>query len=887
MDIILTHEQTDFDGLASTLGAYLLEERATPVLPNNLNRNVQQFYYDYRFELPFVLPQDLPKKSIRSVTLVDTQSMVTLRGMTKKTQVCIFDHHKKREDLDKNWRFNSIDTGACTTYFVEHLIEHNGTLTMIQATLLLLGIYEDTGSLSYASTTARDAQAVAYLLSQGASLKIASEYLNPALSASQQKVLDILIKNNRIVELKKQRIMVSFADAEFLEDEVSSIAHKIGDLYDPDGLFIFVRTREGIRFVARSVSDQINVANIAAVYQGGGHDRAAAALIHHDTAQALATEDLVDEFIRNLDEHVSPAVTVKQIMSTNPLLLEPSIKSHEALKLMQRFGYEGFPVVQDGKVIGLLTRRAVDRAIAHKLDLPAKSLMEAGSYFVHPSTPLEELHQIMARSNWGQIPVMDAEDKQIIGIVTRTDLLQAYSGTRSPENGKINLAAKLEKNLNDEQVRLIKIIAEIAHQLHMHVYIVGGVVRDIILNSSILDLDFVVEGNAIELAHQLQKRYQGRVTSHRQFGTAKWFIEDASILQNTQNKENLPRSVDLISARTEFYKNPSALPTVKLSSIKLDLLRRDFSINTLALRLDGKHYGKLYDYWGGLDDIRSGNIRVLHSLSFVDDPTRMLRAVRFEQRFGFQIESRTIELLQEAKPLLKQVSGDRIRHEIDQILQERLAVDMLKRLQELGLLSTIDPEFQLSERTAKMLQSALIAKPEEKWEIPEKVGKAQTKLIILYTILFCEAQRESTEKILKRLKLSKIVQKSVLQAQDVYQQIQEIETSKSSEIYAILKGIPFYTLYAVHFFFLERPRVMRIFDKHLQEWSKQKTFTKSSDLKKQGVPPGPLYKNIYRQLMSAWIDGEITSKEEELGLLENILAQYKKSGLLPAKQKPD
>ena len=134
MDIIMTHEQTDFDGFASTLGAYLLEDRSYPLLPNNL-------------------PQALPKQNINSITLVDTQSMITLKGITNQTQVCVFDHHKKREDFNPEWDFIDIPTGACTTYFVEHLIEHNGSLTMIQATLLLLGIYEDTGSLTYTGSS--------------------------------------------------------------------------------------------------------------------------------------------------------------------------------------------------------------------------------------------------------------------------------------------------------------------------------------------------------------------------------------------------------------------------------------------------------------------------------------------------------------------------------------------------------------------------------------------------------------------------------------------------------------------------------------------------------------------------------------------------------------
>lgn len=873
MDIIMTHEQTDFDGFASILGAYLLSDHAYPLLPNTLNRNVQQFYNNYCSELPFILTQTLPKKNIRSVTLVDTQSMITLKGITKDTRLCAIDHHKKKEDFNPAWDFNATNSGACATYFVEQLMEHNGNLSIIHATLLLLGIYEDTGSLMYVSTTARDAQAVAFLLSQGASLKIAGEYLNLSLSAGQQKVLDILIKNNRILELKKQRIMISHAEAEFLEEEVSSIAHKLCDLYDPDALFIFVHTKEGIRLVARSISDQINVATIAETYGGGGHPRAAAALIQESGTGKKTLTELEKEFINSLDEFVFPSITVKQIMSKNPLLVEPGTKAQEAIQFMQRYGYEGFPVVENDKVLGLLTRRAVDRAIAHKLDLPAKSLMEAGNYFVYPETSLEECHSLMAKSNWGQMPVVHKQTKKIIGIVTRTDLLQAYSGFQSPLNGKLNLATRLEENLNPVQKELVKVIADAAYEMKMHVYLVGGVVRDILLNSPLYDLDFVVEGNAIELAYRLTELYGGKVTSHRQFGTAKWFLEDTKIPSSTVSspKNRLLKSVDLISARTEFYKNPSALPTVKLSSIKLDLLRRDFTLNTLAIQLDGSHYGDLSDYWGGLDDLKHGVIRVLHSLSFVDDPTRMLRAVRFEQRFGFQIEDRTLELLLEAKPLLKQVSGDRIRHEMDLILQERLAVDILQRLEQLGLLQAIDQNFSFSKKNAALLQLILETKPSENWQLPQKINNSPLELVLRYSILLGIQPKDEIHKISMRLKLPNLIQKSIQQTHYLIEEFPKLVDKKPSQIYAVLKDFPIYVLYAVHFFFHDQEKILQILDLYLEEWRKLKPYTTGTTLQERGISPGPVYKQIFQQLTDAWIDGEIISRAEEENYLQTLI----------------
>ena len=181
MHLILTHEQADFDAIAAMLGANLMHERALAVLPRRMNRNVRAFLTLYGAELPFVEIDDLPHEPVETVTLVDTQALVTLRGMNKKTTVQVVDHHTRRPDLPAAWNVTLDQTGACTTLFVEGIREHNDTLNPVYATLLLLGIYEDTGSLSYAGTTARDARAVGHLLEQGADLQIANHYLNPLM----------------------------------------------------------------------------------------------------------------------------------------------------------------------------------------------------------------------------------------------------------------------------------------------------------------------------------------------------------------------------------------------------------------------------------------------------------------------------------------------------------------------------------------------------------------------------------------------------------------------------------------------------------------------------------------------------------------------------------
>ena len=676
MHIILTHEQADFDAMGALLASALLLDSAQPVLPHKTNRNVRAFLSLYGAEMPFIEARDLPHGGIDQVTLVDTQSLVTLKGIGAKTQVNVIDHHQRRVDLPEAWQFSGERVGSCTTILVEGLREHNGALNPIQATLMLLGIYEDTGALTYASTTARDARAAAYLLENGASLRIASIYLNPPLSVEQRKLYDQLLAAAKSHTVHGQHVILATANAEGMAEEISAIAHKLRDLLEPDALFLLVTTDEGIRLVARSTADGVNVARVAAHFGGGGHERAAAALIHSPVEDKTGIESALEETARQLLTYLSkiiqPAVTVGKIMSRQPLVLTPQTTAQEAGLMMQRYGYEGYPVVENGKVIGLLTRRSVDRSQSHKLNLPAASLMDAGAVTIRPEATLDELQQLMATSGWGQIPVVDNEG-ELIGIVTRTDLLKTLEGAPPAAlPGRMNLSSKLEAAMPPARLALLKYIADQAHEKHMASYIVGGFVRDLILDRPGLDFDIVVEGDAIGLARRLEAQHGGRLVIHSQFGTAKWEIREiaeklcAEIpTMKEMNPDDLPEFLDLISARTEFYDYPTALPTVERSSIKLDLHRRDFTINTLALRLDGRYYGDLYDYWGGLGDLQKGVVRVLHSLSFVDDPTRMMRAIRFEQRFGFKIDQRTLQLIDEARPLVRQVSGDRLRHELN------------------------------------------------------------------------------------------------------------------------------------------------------------------------------------------------------------------------------
>lgn len=888
MKIILTHEQADFDAIASLLAAYLIEEGSLPVLPRKANRNVLSFLALYREELPFLESRDVPSGEIEQITLVDTQNLITLKGTTKNTRVVVIDHHDEKENMDPSWSLKLEKVGSVTTLLTEIIQDQNISLTPTQATLLLLGIYEDTGSLSYASTTARDIRCAAYLIEQGASLRVAVGYLNPPLSIEQKSVYDRLISNAQTYTIHGLRIVISTAGAIGAMEEISSIAHKMRDLLEPDGLMVIVATEEGYRLVLRSTSDQVNVSLLAAHFGGGGHERAAAALVirppggeYEKDAEKL--ELIKTELLNILPAFIHSPLTVKQIMSRRPRLIPPSISAADALTLMQKYGYEGFPVVDNGKVVGLLTRRAVDRALAHKLNMNASSLMEAGNVTVEPGDPIDHLQEIMTEKGWGQIPVFDPDKNEIVGIVTRTDLIKVLS-TPSQRKKRHHLASHLEAGLPQERLLLLKAVADQASRLHMAAYIVGGVVRDLILHRPGSDFDIVVEGDAISLAKALTEKYGGRLVSHSRFSTAKWYLDRTSqelaelitpLQENPLNHEDFPDSLDLITARTEFYDRPTALPTVERSSIKLDLHRRDFTINTMAVRLDGRHYGDLLDHWGGYNDLKNGVIRVLHSLSFIDDPTRAIRAVRFEQRFSFTIEPRTLELMREAVSQLRTITGERLRHEFDLIFAEENIGQMLQRMEELELLVSIHPALSWNKNNSAALNSLLKEQCPADWNLPEKLWGYPIRRVLGYCFWLMDLSPDDLDEVTTRLRIPVNIVKIIGQANQLQEILHTLPGQDPSTITARLDGVNPAAMLCVYTR-RNSSAEKKIMAEYMTSWRKVQPSLDGRYLASIGLPPGPCYKIILDKLRNSWLDGKINSLAEEKAVLLDLIKTFNK-----------
>jgi tRNA nucleotidyltransferase (CCA-adding enzyme) len=867
MHVILTHENADFDAIASLLAAAKLDPDATPVLPRRVNRNVRHFVTLYWDALPFVWPDELPRRRrINQVTLVDTQGLASLRGMTKKPKVQVIDHHPPGEDLDPDWSFQGDIIGATTTLLVERFPESGVQLSPIEATLLLLGIYEDTGSLTYNATTARDVRCAAWLLEQRADLGLLLRFLHHPLSESQRSLYDRLQEAADTYQFDGQSVVVATASAPDYVDEISTLAHKMRDLYDPAALFLLVELEQHIQMVARSTTDTIDVGAVAAHFGGGGHDRAAAAIV-----KEKSLSEARDELLRVLPDFVLPLTTVEQIMSHGVETLPPDATINDAYERVVRYGYEGYPVVDEGRIIGLLTRRDIDRALQHKLGNAVVSrFMSAGEVSISPQESISALQSLMMEHGWGQIPVVSPEDGRIMGVVTRTDVIKLWQ-PRPVHSERDQVRAMLERSLPAPLLELVRETSRRAHEMGLRLYFVGGLVRDILLSIPNMDIDMVVEGDAIALARSLANAFGGRVRTHARFGTAKWLLEEgfwARYVSVLEDQPELPRTIDFVTARTEFYERPTVLPQVTQGSIKLDLHRRDFTINTLAIRLDPGRFGELLDFYGGKRDLDSQVIRVLHSLSFIDDPTRILRAVRFEQRLGFRIEARTEELMLQSLTLLDRITGDRIRHELELLLREPQPERGFARLAELGVLAQIHPGLTFDVwvedcfvRLRDVLQDPI-------WEL---AVDDYTIELTHFGLLTFRMNLDGLEMLERRLHVQRTTIDHIRQLHSLKGEFGRLARAQTpSAVFQILEPYSRQVLLMV-FVAADDPVIRDLVYRFVQSWAGVRTVTTGRELQELGLKPGPIFSKLLDELLFARLDGRVSTDEEERIYLQHLL----------------
>jgi tRNA nucleotidyltransferase (CCA-adding enzyme) len=868
--IITTHERADMDAVASLYAAALLYPDHKAVLPSKLNRNAHEFVALYKDELPFIERRQMSGRPIVELLLVDTQAVAPMQGMNEHTRIRIIDHHPRDPSLDESVLFQGDPIGATSTLLIEELRKRDLSLTRAGALLLLMGIYEDTGSLSYSGTTARDVQAAAWLLDQGADLDLLNEFLNRPLSHDQREALTKLLENAEMHTIRGRSVCLTMVRLDRYVDELSTLVHQIMDVYEPDACLMLAQHAKDVQVIARSSVQAIDVGALLRQFGGGGHSKAAAALL-----EKTPIERARSELLAALEQSVEPPVLVREIMSTNVHTLGLDMSVRDAAQLMQRYGHEGFPVVESGCLVGILTRRDIDRALHHRLgDAPVRNFLHSGPAFVRPQDAVDEVQRVMVEHDLGQVPVVD--EGRFVGIVTRTDLIKLWSVPLYPSRAQ-ELRRKMEEALPDGLRELLIRARDVADDLGYSLYIVGGFVRDLLLDAPTLDLDLVVEGDALQLARRLASQLGGRMRSHARFGTAKLILDG-------DRARGVPPSLDFVTARTEFYERPTVLPEVERSSIKQDLYRRDFTINTMAICLDRVRYGELLDFYGGERDLKEGRIRVLHNLSFVEDPTRILRAVRFEQRLGFVIEARTAELLDDAIELLDDVSGERLYHELSLLLCEARPELGLERLERMGVLSHLHPSLRFDREMAALFvrlrerfgewpghgsQATLREGPGEACSEEEAISALALSYL---AVLTSGMGSQELGLFVEHLHVSSSDARFLREVGRLRESLSELMAKMMlpSSIYRLLHPFSREALFVLSVL-TDSELVRERLDLYERKLARVEPAVDGHYLRSLEVPPGPAYGEILTRVRYALLDEQATTIEEQQRLARSLV----------------
>lgn len=872
MDVITTHMNADFDCLGAMVAASRLYPGALMVFSGSQEKSMRDFFLKstgYAFN--FTRLKDIDLEKITRLILVDCQHASRIGPFAAilgkaGLEVHIYDHHPDVDGRIEATGGVVRTCGSSTTILAGLLKDKGESLSPIEATLMMLGIYEDTGSLTFPSTTVEDFHAAAWLLENGAQLNTVSDFITQELTMEQVELLNDLLHSMKKISCNGVEINIAHASREYYVSDAAALAHMIRDMESLQVLFLVIGMANRVYMVARSRSPEVNAGEIMREFGGGGHNTAASA-----TVRDLTLIQVLDRLEDILVNRVNPLRTAGDIMSSPVKTMVAGTTIDEARDLFIRYNVNAMPVISEDRMVGVISRQISEKAIFHNLgNLPVTEYMHTEYLSATPATPVMELKDYLAGHNRRFVPVFEGND--LVGVVTRTDLLRyMHSGDRITDLAsdvipqRREVENKMRRALSPKIIKLLREFGEMGDELNYRVYAVGGFVRDLLLGEENLDIDITVEGDGIRFAGKFAAKYGCRVKSHEKFGTAVILFPDSL-------------KVDVASTRMEYYNSPGVLPIVERSSLKMDLYRRDFTINTLALSLGNGEFGRLIDFFGAQRDLKEKSIRVLHNLSFVEDPTRVFRAIRFEQRLGFHIATHTENLIRNAVRMdfLERLGGKRLLSELIHILREKEPSQAIERLAALGLLRYIHSSLRMTpemlfhlDETRQIItwfELLYLNKPFERWAV--------------YLLAICSRLEndEFMETCIRlavsghyRQKLSESRQKGLLVLEEMERMARKREQPSSSTLYRWLKELPVETL--LHMMSRtgkdEVRRQISLFFTHL---CNVRTTINGNDLKKLGIPKGPLYSMILGAILDARLDEKVTNHDEELLLAKKLAA---------------
>jgi tRNA nucleotidyltransferase (CCA-adding enzyme) len=870
MQIITTHLNADFDSLASCMAAKKLYLQAVVVLPGSMERRVKLFFDTFK---PFEIKKlkEIEEDKVKTLIVVDTRSKGRIgelsRFLKADVKVHLYDHHPRGEDDIKADFEITEQIGALSSLFTEIFLKKNIVISPVEATLLCLGIYEETGCLLFPSTTPRDVEAVAYLLKKGANLNLVSQFLKEELSKEEINLLNELLNSLEEHIIEGKRVHIAHGSMEFSQD-ISHIAHKVMDIIDTDALFIIIRMEDKLLIIGRSNIPEIDSGSILADFGGGGHWAAGSA-----TIKDMPVNLLIDELLNAIKSQIKPMRFAKDLMTTPVISVQWNTTIKEVEKMMTNYGINAMPVVKEDKYIGLITRGVVEKAIFHGLKKSRLSdFATTDAYTAEEDTPIREIEKNMIETNQRVVPIL--KDDKVVGVITRTDILRnlyeehirkfkiSQPKQEHSEEGRRYISNLLKEFFSEEIYKILLTAGELADELGFGAYLVGGSVRDILMRIPSPDIDIVVEGEGIKFAERLADKIKGKITFYLRFATAKIVKEILS------NGKKVDFYIDVATARTEYYESPAALPKVETSSIKKDLYRRDFTINSIAVKLNAKNFGLLIDFFGGQRDIKDKIIRVLHNLSFVEDPTRAIRAVRFAEKLGFRISKHTENLIRLAVKMgvFEKLKDSRLYEELLLLLKETIPYQSIKRLKDYGLLKVIHPKLEEKDLNKLLKKSYEIIQGIELLFLKDQY---HVELIYLMAILWQLEYKERIE-LLERIGAPQHIKKKLIyDVENAKKALQILTEDDPVKIYNTLKPLNVDSLLLMMFYAEKWQR--QAISMFLTKLRFIKPLINGEDLKKIGINPGPIYRKIFDRIMNEKLKGNLQSKKEEIEFAKNLV----------------
>ncbi len=897
MDVVLCHRTADFDVLGAAVGCTRLNPGTRIVLCGGTHPAVRDFLALYRDEYPLIEQRSVSPTQLRTITVVDTQRRELLGTAAEwldlpQVEVRLYDHHVQAECDIPAQSVQVEAVGSTTTLMVEHLRSKSLSLSLAEATVMALGVHVDTGSLTYEQATPRDAAALAWLMAQGANQRAIATYIEPGFSAALQSLLGEALSQMQTQTVHGQKIAWVLISTAHHVQGLSSLASQLMVLSESDALLLGhayqtqSTQKDRLTIIGRSRINGVDLTALLKPLGGGGHPQAAAATLPHSDPVSVL-EQLVTELVAQVPH---PAIAA-DVMSSPVRTILPETSIDQARRILLRYGHSGLSVVDaDGQLVGILSRRDLDIALHHGFGhAPVKGYMSAPVRTINPETTLPEIESLMVTYDIGRLPVL--RDQQLVGIVTRTDLLrqlhhlkQAHQQDFPTVAPRSSVIQRLDQALPPKLREILAVAATAAQSQGWQLYLVGGAVRDLLLapedgTINFREFDLVVDGEntqksqgaGVELARQLQTHFREvQLQVYGQFQTASLlWREDPEIGSFT---------VDIATARSEFYPYPAANPEVTASSIRQDLYRRDFTVNALALRLTRQglqrsESAELLDFFGGLEDLKHHQIRVLHPNSFIEDPTRIFRAVRFATRLGFALEPQTEAYIRHAiaSGIYQHITKNgskapalqaRLQNELKYIFKLPNWSEALKLMHHLGALQCLHPALSLDSQWWKRVNIAL------RWHSDfDPQSKSIASWLLILELLLLPLSGSDRITVASQLHLPDLTQVRFRVFTAAQSQLAALkDPSSPSQVVTCLKpyDLPLLIELAVCADVVLRQQIWR----YLTHWQTVKPLLNGKDLIELGYRRGPEFKTILDAILAATLDDVMQTRDRAIAWVQ-------------------